>query len=378
MIVQLLLQRKSVAWLMAAVVVTAVPYLAGASAAPPAAQQFKVGVARRSIAPAAPYDWRGDPKHALATLIWYPAGSTAVEKPWLIGPPGRPFFDGGRVAAGAALASAPAKFPLVVLSHGFGGIAANLAWLGEALAAHGYIAAAVNHPGNNAIDGMTVPGSTLWWLRARDLSAVIDGLLADTTFGPRIDPHRIGAAGHSAGGSTAMQIAGGIASHARFSAACATPKADRQCGSPPEFPDLVAKARTLMQSDPAYRAAGTDVRSYRDPRVRAVFAMAPGLAATFVPDSLARIEIPVAIVTGAADERVPVQSNAKVFAANIPNAQLTVFPAPVGHMVFAGICLDAGRRTLPAVCVDPPGVDRAALEAQTATLANAFFARHLP
>ncbi len=60
-------------------------------------------------------------------------------------------------------------------------------------------------------DGYYVPGFTLWWLRARDLSAVIDGMLADATFGPRIDVSRIGAAGHSLGGYTVLALAGGIA-----------------------------------------------------------------------------------------------------------------------------------------------------------------------
>jgi predicted dienelactone hydrolase len=36
--------------------------------------------------------------------------------------------------------------------------------------------------------------------------------------------------------------------------------------------------------------------------VRAVVAIAPGLAGAFLPDSLAQIDIPVAIVAGAADE----------------------------------------------------------------------------
>lgn len=348
-----------------------------AQSAEPLPSAFKVGVAKRAFVPAGPYDWRGDPKHVLGTTIWYPAASDVQEKPQCFGPPGMPFFDTGRAALDAALAAAPKKFPLIVLSHGFGATVANMAWLGTALATHGYIAAAPNHPGNNAIDGITVPGATLWWLRARDLSAVTDGMLDDPTFGPRIDRRRIGAAGHSAGGYTVVEIAGGITSRAHFRAACASPDADKQCAPPAEFPDLAAKVGTLAKSDPAYRAAGEAVHSDRDPRVRAVFAMAPGLAGAFLPDSLAHIGIPVAIVAGAADEAVPVKSNAEFFAKTIPHAELTILPAPAGHMVFAGLCLDAGRTTLPRICNDPPGVDRAAIEAETARLAEAFFASTL-
>ena len=122
-----------------------------------------------------------------------PADADAKEKLQLLGPPGKPLFDGGRAATDAALAPTPARFPLIVLSHGTGGTGDSLAWLGTALARAGYVTAAVDHPGNNAIDGYTVPGFTLWWERARHLSAVIDQMLADPTFGTRIDAERMGA-----------------------------------------------------------------------------------------------------------------------------------------------------------------------------------------
>src|SRR5271166_118973 len=132
---------------------------AAAQTAPP----FNVGVATRAFVPAEPYEWRSDKKHALATMIWYPADPSAEGKPQLLGPPGTPLFDGGQAAADAALAPKPAKFPFIVLSHGTGGTSGDLAWLGTRLARAGHIAAAVNHPGNNAIDGYTVQGFTLWW-----------------------------------------------------------------------------------------------------------------------------------------------------------------------------------------------------------------------
>jgi predicted dienelactone hydrolase len=349
-----------------------------AHAAEPAPSAFKVGMTERAFVPTDPYDWRGDAKHALATVIWYPADQRAEEKPRLLGTPGRPLFDGGRVAANADLAPAPARFPLIVLSHGTGGTAGNLAWLGTALASHGYIAAAVNHPGNNAIDGYTVPGFTLWWLRARDLSTVIDDMLADPTFGPRIDKRRIGAAGHSLGGYTMIELAGGITSLRHFREFCSSPTADKMCIPPPEFPDARARAAALAKSDPAFRAALVqDTRFYRDPRVRAIFAMAPALGPAFLPDSLAQIDIPVAIVAGAADKIVPIRSSAQFLAATIPHAELTILPAPVGHYVFIGICLKAGRETLPAACNDAPGVDRATILAETARLAEQFFGRAL-
>jgi predicted dienelactone hydrolase len=140
------------------------------------------------------------------------------------------------------------------MSHGTGGTGGSLAWLGIALARAGYIAAAVNHPGNNAVDGYTITGFTLWWERARDLSAVIDGMLADPTFMTRIDAQRIGGAGFSLGGYTMIAIAGGSTSLTHYWDFCASAQADVSCQAPPEFGDLRDKAKALADRDETYRA----------------------------------------------------------------------------------------------------------------------------
>ncbi|KAG1486650.1 hypothetical protein G6F53_013920 [Rhizopus delemar] len=48
-----------------------------------------------------------------------------------------------------------------------------MGWLGTALARAGYLVIAVDHPGNNGADPMTLPGSVLSWLRADDLRAAL-------------------------------------------------------------------------------------------------------------------------------------------------------------------------------------------------------------
>jgi predicted dienelactone hydrolase len=363
----------------AAGLVAAALCLGTAQAAEPAhPSAFKVGIVARRFVPAEPYDWRGDANHALTVMIWYPAEPGAHEQDQMIGAPGRPLFDGGKAAPDAALSPAPGRFPLIVLSHGTGATASSLAWLGVALSSAGYVVAAVNHPGNNAIDGYTVEGFSLWWLRARDLGAVIDGMLADKMFGPRLDWQRIGAAGFSLGGYTVVAAAGGITSLVHFRAFCASPSADRMCVPPPEFADLAAKAETLAKTDPVFAAALADHGgSYRDRRVRAVFAMAPALVPAFVPQSLARIDAPMAIVAGVGDAIVPVASGARFLAAHVMGSELTILPGDAGHYVFVASCTDAGRASLPELCADAPGVDRDAIHRETARLAVAFFDREL-
>jgi predicted dienelactone hydrolase len=335
----------------------------------------KVGVTMRRFVPAEPYDWRGAQTHALVTTIWYPAAADAPVKPHWIGPPDTPMAAVGTVADDAAMATAPARFPLIVLSHGTGGNAAGMAWLGTALAAHGYVVAAVNHPGNTRMEAYTVQGFSQWWLRARDLGAVIDAMLADANFGSRIDPARIAAAGFSLGGYTMIALAGGITDLGLMRDTCLS--ASASCQSPAEFPDLRAKRTELLAQDPQFRdALGQAGASYRDLRVRVVFAIAPGLGFAFTAESLRAIKIPVRLVVGDND-RVVMAAPAQRFADEIPGAELTILPGGVGHYAFFNTCTAAGRSAEPAICVDAPGIDRSAIHDRTIDMALKFFAANL-
>lgn len=337
---------------------------------------FKVGVTTRDFVPAGSYDWRGARTHALHAMIWYPATADAREEPQWIGPPIIPFFSTGSAARDAEPAAGPAR-PLILLSHGFGGTVFDLAWLGTALAAHGFIAVAVDHPGNNGSEDRTDEGYSLMWLRAVDLGAVIDALLEDKTFGNRIDSARIGAAGHSLGGYTVIAIAGGITDPARIAAFCRSPAADSLCAPGPAIMRMRQKSLVRLNSDPDFRQRyGKAGASYRDERVRAVFAMAPGLVPVFTPESLGRIAVPVALVTGSADELAPPASGAEALAKAIPHATLKLFPR-AGHFVFFDTCTAVGRVFIRAVCRDPDGTDRDKVHAETVGLALDFFTENL-
>jgi len=337
---------------------------------------FKVGITARDFIPTKPYDWRGAKTHALRAMIWYPAAADAREEPQWIGPPIVPFFSAGSAARDAVPAAGPRR-PLVILSHGFGGTASDLAWLGTALAAHGFVVVAVNHPGNNALEDHTVEGFSLMWLRAVDLSAVIDAVLDDKTFTSQIDPARIGTAGHSLGGYTVVAVAGGITNPARIQAFCRSPEADALCAPPPEVSDMRQRSLALLSSDPDFRQRYSEAgNSRRDERVRAVFAMAPGLGPVFTPESLGKISIPVAIVTGSVDESVPLASGAEALAKAIPDATLKLFPH-ADHYVFFGTCTAVGRVVLRVPCRNPDGTDRDAVHAETIRLALEFFSANL-
>jgi predicted dienelactone hydrolase len=333
---------------------------------------FKVGVATRDFIPAEPYDWRGAKTHALRATVWYPAVADAREEPQWIGPPIVPFVSAGSAARDVAPAAGPRR-PLILLSHGSGAIASGLAWLGTALAAHGFIAVAVNHPGNNASEDYTVEGFSLWWLRAVDLSSVVSAVLDDRTFGSQIDPAHIGAAGHSLGGYTVIAVAGGTTEPMRLQEFCRSPAADALCKPPPADSDMREKLLARLSSDPNFRQRYSEAdNSYRDERVRAVFAMAPGLGPVFTPERLGKISIPVAIVIGIADEITPPTSGARALVKAIPHAALKLFPQ-AGHYVFFGTCTAVGRVVVRVGCSDPGGTDRDAVHAETIRLALDFF-----
>ncbi len=272
------------------------------------------------------------------------------------------------------MAATPARFAIILLSHGAGGTALGMAWLGASLAAHGYVVAAVNHPGNNALELYTTRGFAEWSVRATDLSRVLDAMLVDPEFGSRIDKARIGAAGFSIGGHTVIDLARGVGTLDNFRAFCSSPRADDTCKDIPEFPHMEAWAVMNYIFRPSFRAALADEHnSHRDLRFRAVFAIAPALGPAFSVDSLERISVPVEMVAGGGDPIEPVRTNAEYLATHIPHARLTVYPGGVSHYTFLGVCTKNGEKRLPELCHDAPGVGRTAIHQETAQKAVDFF-----
>jgi predicted dienelactone hydrolase len=308
------------------------------------------------------------------TTVWYPATPTTRSSLQVIGPPNAPLFRLGDWAPDAAPASG--RFPLIVMSHGTGGSAQIMSWLGSGLASRGYIVAAVNHPGNNALEEYTPEGFLVWWERARDLSTMIDFVLRDPTLTSIIDPKRIGAIGFSLGGYTMFEIAGARTDPELFLKYCRSAQA-QGCVDPPEFPNLFARWAVLQKSRPSLQAATKRAGdSYRDPRVRAAFAIAPALGPSLKVESLRRIGIPVHVLAGEADPLVPIGPNARQLSQLTPGATLTLLPS-VGHYTFLATCTDIGRQAQPQLCGDAPEVNRDAVHQRAIELAAEFFARTL-
>jgi predicted dienelactone hydrolase len=352
---------------------------AGAASADQA--DLHVGETMRVFHPAVARNWRGAKTEALVTRIWYPVDTSVPQTPREIGAPGHPIFHGHAAADDAPLSTARTSYPLLVLSHGTGGTADSLDWLAAALAAQGYIVAGANHPGNTAAAPMTRDGFMLWWERATDASEVLDGVLADPMLGPHVDRERIGAVGFSLGGYTVLELAGARTNLQAFERFCTSPQADAIC-HPPEaarISDASSVAPlTLDDLSPETKASrARSGASYRDPRVKAVFAMAPALGEAFDSASFADVTIPVSLLAGEADVTAPVATNIHRIAGLLPKAHVEMVPG-ASHYTFLDTCLADVVAHLAGICEDGPGVDRDAVHALAADRAIRFFAATLP
>ena len=148
----------------------------------------KVGMAKRDFVDEQRKNWLGNAPRPISTIIWYPTLSADKEEKIVIGNPEKPIFISGAAVRNAEISPAKKRYPLIVLSHGTGGSALQMMWLGQYLASRGFIVAAINHHGNTGAEENYVPQAfALWWERTQDLRIAIDKLLADSQIGKRID-----------------------------------------------------------------------------------------------------------------------------------------------------------------------------------------------
>jgi predicted dienelactone hydrolase len=320
-------------------------------------------------------NWSDTGARPLETLIWYPAAAGTQEADWEAA-----IFKAGRSAKGAVMASSPSKLPLIVLSHGTGGAAMGLAWLGETLAANGYIVAAVNHHGNTGAEPTPLlQGTLVWWDRPQDLAVLIDRALADPQWGLRIDASRIGVAGFSIGGYTALASVGARLSRAQWQNFCTDAATAPFCKLPPEVSSKFSEdeAEHLLTKDQRVLNALSHMDDdYRDPRIKAAFVMAPVMGGAMRRDSLGAIAVPVQILVGADDDQAIPRFNAEPMAKAIPNAKLDILPK-VTHYSFLPVCNDRGKTYVNELCTDPVGVDREVLHKDVAARAIEFFGQAL-
>jgi predicted dienelactone hydrolase len=225
-------------------------------------------------------------------------------------------------------------YPVIVFSHGNGGVRIQSVYLCEYLASHGFVVAAPDHTGNTFAaeinSSLALPTVEVARLRPIDVSRTLDAVLARSAaagdlLSGMVDGARAGVAGHSFGGFTALRIAG---------ASIDTPAADTFCQQNPK--EILCRGWADGLRMPP---------SARDPRFLAALPQAPGgamlLQAPGGKDGLGDVAIPTMIQAGTTDQTTPYAQEALGPFASMPPESYLLTIERAGHYTFSDICSTA-------------------------------------
>lgn len=225
---------------------------------------------------------------AIGLTIWYPAKPDGA--PESIG--SSKIFKGvpGRRDASAA----DGAYRVVLLTHG--GLRANpemAGWIAADLAARGYLVVVTQQPKPSPGDAAVAVREI--WLRPADLSAALSAVIADPVLGSHIADKKIAAVGFFLGGTSVLAVAGARLDAENYRRSCDDPTAGPDCR-------WFAKSHVDLHAVDAKLVSA----SHRDPRVSLAVAIDPELVGSFSPDSLAKIDVPIHVISlGPADSAPP-------------------------------------------------------------------------
>jgi predicted dienelactone hydrolase len=210
------------------------------------------------------------------------------------------------------------KLPLVVISHGRGGTFVGHHDIGETLADAGFVAAAINHPGDTVSDLSRSDDLSVFIERPTDIKRLVDFMISASPAASSIDSDRIGFFGFSRGGYTGLVLVG------------ANPDWTRAA-------DLCEQSSSHICDQIRGKEYPTESLTH-DPRIKAAVIVDP-LALLFTADSLQAIKVPIQLwaselggdgvtphMVGAVDSGLPVKHEYHV----VPNS---------GHFAFLAPCL---------------------------------------
>ena len=271
---------------------------------------------------------------------------------------------------------------LVVISHGSGGTPWVQTDLARRLVDDGYVVAFPQHQGDHAGD-MSQVGPPSWRRRPVEVSRAIDAVARDSRFAPLLALDRVGAYGLSAGGHTALTLAGGrwspsvLLKHCEAHldddyATCAGPSTRLTGGV------LDGMKKSITRGILSRKLDDATWYQHDEPRIAAVVAEVP-FAADFDPASLARPRVPLGIVQAGGDRWLtPRFHSGVILKACAPSCTLVADVPGAGHGSF--LSPPPPREALPDhlawLLGDPPGFDRAQVPVVHGRIVE-FFRQHL-
>jgi predicted dienelactone hydrolase len=266
-------------------------------------------------------------KPSMKAAVWSPCAAAPVET--RIGPFVLPAVRDCPVVDG--------QYPLVIISHGFGGTYFSHRDTAAALADAGFIVAAINHPGDNAIDMKRATDLSALTERPADIVRLLDHMLTNWSDARFIDAGRIGVFGFSRGGYTALVLAGGV----------------------PDFPNTrlpCPDGQAAICAQMLERTTAPEDRVH-DARVKAVVVADP-LNAFPGPADLRDIKIPVQLWSSERGGDGVAPQDISRLRDDLPVKPDYQAVNRAGHFSFIAPCPAEMEKALAQICGDVPGFDR--------------------
>lgn len=272
-------------------------------------------------------------------------------------------------------------FPLVVISHGSGGSPWVHVDLARTLVNNGFVVVMPEHQGDNH-KNFNDPGPNSWKLRPHEVSQAIDLVAQDPLLGPVTSTAQVAMYGGSAGGHTALTLAGGQWSPARFHDHCQAHIAEDFSSCVGFITRLTGGWLDGLKKQVAlavirYRFGDTTAYSHQDPRIRAIIAAVP-FAADFDLSTLVTPNVPLGLILARQDiNQIPHFHGLAV--QRICKTCTTVADMPqAGHGVMLSPLPPLGATNSIAfqLLSDPPGFERKQLPVLHQKVAD-FFKQHL-
>lgn len=309
-----------------------------------------------------------------ASLITTAAHAFGVEEVFAPDPDDKPlalriWYPNNSNQANAVLGD---HLPLIVISHGTGGSKESHEDTARALANAGFVVAAVTHTGDNYKDLSYVHERKQLVSRPHHIVRTIDYMLSSWRAHQQLDAARIGMFGMSAGGFTALVLAGGQPDLKQTEVYCRQKPSAWTC-------EYLRKNGVSIESVSSRPAADW----VHDARIKAAVIAVPAVGYSFEPNGLANVHIPIQLWSGEHDDIV--DSSPDIVRRMLPVLTEDHRVAGAGHFSFLAPC-DWSMRALIAVmslfgtekiCGDPEGFDRQRFHDEFNASIVQFFSAHL-
>jgi len=319
--------------------------------APPFAHRGLYAVGTRDLVL---YDEDMSRRRQLPVTVWYPS-NLSPDAPQEAIYTMTPMQFAGNATTNAPWSEAQSAFPLVVFSHGSGGLRYQSLFLMEHLASHGFIVMAVDHVGNTFLDGMLYGHQyekmrlVSYVQRPLDMSRMIDYAVAQFP----VDVEQIAAIGHSFGGYTVFNLAGAAWDFNALRHWCTTyeEQEKQSLGGVAYLQhhiEFLAKQRGLESAPEAWEPLA-------DPRIKALVTFAPYNAPVFGQQNLAAVKLPTLVMVGTTDPVTIPERDAYQYYDWIGSTQkgLVKF-LEAGHFIYVDGCSPMARDFgVFRVCSDP-------------------------